>query len=76
MGLFFGALVINGVNNVFLLPGITHDVFLAGERRLQARPCNTHQVVIHGVQMRDDPSPASVSSRSFSRLTNAAGSSS
>jgi uncharacterized membrane protein len=27
MGLFFGALVINGVNNVFFLPGITHDVF-------------------------------------------------
>ena len=27
MGLFFGALVINGLNNVFFLPGITHDVF-------------------------------------------------
>ena len=27
MGLIFGALVINGVNSVFLLPGITHDVF-------------------------------------------------
>jgi uncharacterized membrane protein len=27
MGLFFGALVINGVNNVFFLPGITHNVF-------------------------------------------------
>lgn len=27
MGLFFGALVINGVNNIFFLPGITHDVF-------------------------------------------------
>jgi uncharacterized membrane protein len=27
MGLFFGALLINGLNNVFLLPGITHDVF-------------------------------------------------
>jgi uncharacterized membrane protein len=27
LGLFFGALVINGLNNVFLLPGITHDVF-------------------------------------------------
>jgi uncharacterized membrane protein len=27
MGLFFGALVINGLNNVFLLPGITHEVF-------------------------------------------------
>jgi uncharacterized membrane protein len=27
MGLFFGALVINGLNNVFLLPGITHNVF-------------------------------------------------
>jgi uncharacterized membrane protein len=27
MGLFFGALVINGVNNVFFLPGITRDVF-------------------------------------------------
>jgi len=26
-GLFFGALVINGLNNVFFLPGITHDVF-------------------------------------------------
>jgi uncharacterized membrane protein len=26
MGLFFGALVINGVNNIFFLPGITHDV--------------------------------------------------
>jgi uncharacterized membrane protein len=29
MGLFFGALVINGVNNIFFLPGITHDVFFA-----------------------------------------------
>lgn len=27
LGLFVGALVINGVNNIFLLPGITHDVF-------------------------------------------------
>jgi uncharacterized membrane protein len=27
MGLFFGALVINGLNNVFFLPGITHNVF-------------------------------------------------
>jgi uncharacterized membrane protein len=27
MGLFFGALVINGVNNIFFLPGITHSVF-------------------------------------------------
>jgi hypothetical protein len=27
MGLFFGALVINGVNNIFFLPGITHNVF-------------------------------------------------
>jgi hypothetical protein len=27
MGLFLGALVINGINNVFFLPGITHDVF-------------------------------------------------
>jgi len=27
LGLFFGALVINGLNNVFFLPGITHDVF-------------------------------------------------
>ena len=27
MGLFFGALRITGVNNVFFLPGITHDVF-------------------------------------------------
>ena len=27
MGLFIGALVINGVNNIFFLPGITHDVF-------------------------------------------------
>jgi uncharacterized membrane protein len=27
MGLFFGALVINGLNNIFFLPGITHDVF-------------------------------------------------
>jgi hypothetical protein len=26
-GLFFGALVINGVNNIFYLPGITHNVF-------------------------------------------------
>jgi uncharacterized membrane protein len=26
-GLFVGALVINGLNNVFFLPGITHDVF-------------------------------------------------
>jgi len=27
LGLFVGALVINGANNIFLLPGITHDVF-------------------------------------------------
>jgi len=27
MGLFFGALLINGINNIFFLPGITHDVF-------------------------------------------------
>jgi hypothetical protein len=27
MGLFFGALLINGINNVFFLPGITRDVF-------------------------------------------------
>jgi uncharacterized membrane protein len=27
MGLFFGALVINGVNNIFFLPGITHNSF-------------------------------------------------
>jgi uncharacterized membrane protein len=30
MGMFLGALVINGVNNVFFLPGITHDVFFSG----------------------------------------------
>jgi uncharacterized membrane protein len=27
MGLVVGALVINGFNNVFFLPGITHDIF-------------------------------------------------
>jgi hypothetical protein len=27
LGLFVGALLINGANNIFLLPGITHDVF-------------------------------------------------
>lgn len=27
LGLFVGALVINGANNIFWLPGITHDVF-------------------------------------------------
>jgi len=27
MGIFFGALLINGLNNVFFLPGVTHDVF-------------------------------------------------
>jgi uncharacterized membrane protein len=27
LGMFIGAIVINGVNNVFFLPGITHDVF-------------------------------------------------
>jgi uncharacterized membrane protein len=27
LGLFLGALVINGVNNVFFLPGITREVF-------------------------------------------------
>ena len=27
VGMFVGAIVINGVNNVFFLPGITHDVF-------------------------------------------------
>ena len=32
MGLFFGALLINGLNNVFFLPGITLDVFLAVTR--------------------------------------------
>jgi uncharacterized membrane protein len=26
-GLFFGALVINGINNIFFLPGITRSVF-------------------------------------------------
>ena len=30
MGMFAGALVINGVNNVFFLPGITRDVFFGG----------------------------------------------
>jgi uncharacterized membrane protein len=28
-GLFVGALVINGINNIFFLPGITRDVFFA-----------------------------------------------
>jgi uncharacterized membrane protein len=27
LGLFIGALVINGANNIFFLPGITHDMF-------------------------------------------------
>jgi uncharacterized membrane protein len=27
VGLFVGAILINGMNNVFFLPGITHDVF-------------------------------------------------
>jgi len=27
VGLFVGAILINGLNNVFFLPGITHDVF-------------------------------------------------
>jgi uncharacterized membrane protein len=27
LGMFVGALVINGLNNVFFLPGITHQVF-------------------------------------------------
>lgn len=27
VGLFVGAILINGINNVFFLPGITHDVF-------------------------------------------------
>jgi len=27
VGMFVGAILINGVNNVFFLPGITHDVF-------------------------------------------------
>jgi uncharacterized membrane protein len=27
MGMFIGAILINGANNVFFLPGITHDVF-------------------------------------------------
>ena len=30
MGMFAGALVINGVNNVFFLPGITREVFFGG----------------------------------------------
>ena len=30
MGMFLGALVINGLNNVFFLPGITHEVFFSG----------------------------------------------
>ena len=30
MGMFLGALVINGLNNVFFLPGITRDVFFGG----------------------------------------------
>ena len=27
IGLFVGAILINGINNVFFLPGITHEVF-------------------------------------------------
>jgi hypothetical protein len=27
VGMFIGAILINGANNVFFLPGITHDVF-------------------------------------------------
>jgi uncharacterized membrane protein len=27
VGLFVGAILINGINNVFFLPGITHEVF-------------------------------------------------
>jgi uncharacterized membrane protein len=27
LGVFIGALVINGANNIFFLPGITHEVF-------------------------------------------------
>jgi hypothetical protein len=38
-GLFLGALAINGVNNIFFLPGITHSVFFrpysAGTSALQ-----------------------------------------
>ena len=30
VGLFVGAILINGVNNVFFLPGITHDMFFGG----------------------------------------------
>ena len=30
MGMFVGALVINGLNNVFFLPGITREVFFGG----------------------------------------------
>jgi len=29
VGLFVGAILINGLNNVFFLPGITHDVFFS-----------------------------------------------
>ena len=30
VGMFLGALVINGLNNVFFLPGITREVFFGG----------------------------------------------
>lgn len=29
-GMFMGALVINGLNNVFFASGITHDIFFSG----------------------------------------------
>jgi hypothetical protein len=46
-------------------------------RRMRLRPSAGPRLAIrYGVQMCDGPSPASVSSRSLSRLTNAAGSSS
>jgi uncharacterized membrane protein len=36
-GLFMGALVINGLSNIFLLPGITHDVLFSAGHTLFAQ---------------------------------------
>jgi uncharacterized membrane protein len=36
LGLYFGALVYNGLANVFIFPGITHDVFFRDHRASSA----------------------------------------
>jgi uncharacterized membrane protein len=36
LGLYIGALLRNGLDNVFVVHGITHDIFLSSSRALMA----------------------------------------